>query len=381
MQYRYSRAIQYYNLAVKIVDPIKQVDEVLLPYTDMEYRKLERLGKKQKKQYLINREIKRKELLSQEEIRQEKRLQDCYSRLFRVHLILAAQEMSPADDPGLFQAPSSTSRPPSRAETPKINTSSTISIKSGMSSTVPGGSGDKQIIEENLLKAHISLRAAFRAFHPERMEAYVNMLKYGHEVLIKLLPPSTPEDGIYHHAVSGSAGPLPEAHIVILHELVNKYFPESREYYDSLGKRYAEKCDFNSAQKYFKISRDIKDANKTPRYDSSVSLYRNHGDIFVQKEREKEFTTTKLKKNVMSDTMGTEICRTDLLQGKRLALVKIPVSAFGLKDEEDETAYQNISDHTYFRGKHEGSETRVYMPPSSGWDSLPDIKNMEPRNA
>lgn len=148
-----------------------------------------------------------------------------------------------------------------------------------------------------------------------------------------------------------------------------------------MGKRYAEKCDFNSAQKYFKISRDIKDANKTPRYDSSVSLYRNHGDIFVQKEREKEFTTTKLKKNVMSDTMGTEICRTDLLQGKRLALVKIPVSAFGLKDEEDETAYQNISDHTYFRGKHEGSETRVYMPPSSGWDSLPDIKNMEPRNA
>lgn len=125
----------------------------------------------------------------------------------------------------------------------------------------------------------------------------------------------------------------------------------------------------------------MKDANKTPRYDSSVSLYRNHGDIFVQKEREKELSTRKLKKNEMTDTIGTSIPRTDLLQGHRLAVVKIPVSAFGLKDEEDVQDYRDLPDHTYFRGKHEGSETRIYMPPSSGWDSLPDISKMEPKGA
>jgi hypothetical protein len=151
------------------------------------------------------------------------------------------------------------------------------------------------------------------------------------------------------------------------------------EYYDSLGKRYAEKCDFTKAQQYFKIARDLQDINKTPRYDSSVSLYRNHGDIFVQQEREKEVTTRKLIKNEMSATIGTDIKRTDLMLGHCLAKVKIPLSSFGLKDEEDEQGYKDLEDHAYFRGKHEGSETRVYMPPSCGWNSLPSISHLEPR--
>jgi hypothetical protein len=175
---------------VKIVDPFAQVDNVLLPYTDLEMRKIERLGKVQRKRYLKNRDEKRESLILQEEVRQEKRLQDCYSRLFRVHLILAAQEMSPAEGEDLFTAssssfPSSSSKP--RSSRKAFSSSSISSAKSGMSSTVPGGGGDRQIIEENLLKAHISLRAAFRAFHPQRMEAYVNILVYAHDVLIKLL--------------------------------------------------------------------------------------------------------------------------------------------------------------------------------------------------
>lgn len=125
------------------------------------------------------------------------------------------------------------------------------------------------------------------------------------------------------------------------------------EYYDALGKRYAEKCDFTNAQKYFKISRDLKDVNKTPRYDSSVSLYRNHGDIFVNDERHRELTTRKVNKNEMSATIGTDIKRTDLLMGHKLAVVKIPFTSFGLKDEEDEQRYRDIPDHTFFRGKHE----------------------------
>ena len=129
------------------------------------------------------------------------------------------------------------------------------------------------------------------------------------------------------------------------------------------------------------MARDLKDANKTPRYDSSVCLYRNHGDIYVQQEREEEIRTKKVTKNEMSTTIGTTMKRADLLLGNRLAKVKIPMAAFGLKDEEDEQAYKDIPDHCYFRGKHEGSETRIYMPPSCGWDTLPSIDHMEPKSA
>ena len=176
---RYTRAIQYYNKAVKIVDPLTQVDNVLLPFTDMEARKLERLGKIQKKKYLVNREKKRQELLAQEEIHQEKRLQDCYMRLFRVHLILAVQEMSPPEEQTLHDS-TFTGLPEAKKSTSK-------SLVSTTNTKVLSGGGDKQLVEEHLLKSHISLRAAFRAFHPERMEAYINVLQYAHSVLMKLL--------------------------------------------------------------------------------------------------------------------------------------------------------------------------------------------------
>jgi hypothetical protein len=126
------------------------------------------------------------------------------------------------------------------------------------------------------------------------------------------------------------------------------------------------------------VARDIKDANNTPRYDSSVTLLRNHGDIFVQQERDREIKTRKVMRNTMTAEIGTDLKRTDLLSGNRLAIVKIPLSAFGVKDEDDEQAYRDLQDHTYFRGKHAGSETRVYMPPSSGWGSLPAIDHLQP---
>lgn len=358
----YSRAITYYNKAVKITDPWQQVDTVLLPHTDIEKRKIERLGKVQRKRYLKAREEKRQNLIRQEEIRQEKRLQHCFCHLFRVHLILAAKEMSCDDN-------ESSKTPSGSAASVSLFSSSLGSVST--SSRV----GDRQLIEENLLKSHVNLRAAFRAFHPDRMEAYHDMLAYAHRVLMNLLPPTSPEDGIYHHSLSGSAGPLPEAHLLILHELVDKYEAQNTDYYKSLGMRYAEKCDFDNAKKYFKITRDIKDEAKTPRYDSSVPLYRHHGDIYAKQERQKELTTRKVKKNEMSQTIGSDMHRTDLLSGKRLAMVKIPLNAFGLNDEDDEERCRSMTDYTYFRGKHEGSETRVYLPPSSGWGSLPAISN------
>jgi len=347
----YDRAVTYYNKALKVNDPLLHVDNVLMPYTDIEIRKLERMGTVHKKQYLEKREAKRQQLISEEEIHQERRMQDCFSRLFRVHLIIAVQEMSPCPLPSV-----------------------------GGGKVVEGGRRDQQLIDENLLKAHINLRAAFRAFHPDRMEKYAGMLTYAHEVLSKLLPPSSPEDGIYHIAVSGSAGPLAEAHIVILQELLSAHDSANAEYYEMLGQRFAEKCDFPNAQKNFKLCRDVRDAHKTPRYDSSVTLLRHHGDVYVQQERLQEVTTRPAQRNVMTANIGSDLKRTDLLWGRKRAIVKIPMSAFGVQDEDDEQAYKNISDFTYFRGKHVGSETRVYMPPSSGWDSLPPIDHLQPPN-
>jgi hypothetical protein len=83
-------------------------------------------------------------------------------------------------------------------------------------------------------RSHAHLRAAFRAFHPSILK-YADMILSAYLVspfsipLLLLLTdvtdsarqqPSSPEDGIYLHAASGSAGQLQEAHILVLQELL-----------------------------------------------------------------------------------------------------------------------------------------------------------------
>jgi hypothetical protein len=71
--------------------------------TELEIRKLERMGKAQKARYLKAREEKREQLIEQEEARQERRIQDAHCRLFRI-LLAQVRRLSlaqPSSSPNL----------------------------------------------------------------------------------------------------------------------------------------------------------------------------------------------------------------------------------------------------------------------------------------
>lgn len=78
-------------------------------------------------------------------------------------------------------------------------------------------------------------------------------------------------------------------------------------------------------------------------------------------------TTTMVPPNTSSLNIGTDMDRTKLLDGKKLAIVKIPIIAFGEGNQEDSVAKRELGDYTSFSKCHEGSETRIYLPPSIGW--------------
>lgn len=82
----YDKAIKYYLKAIRPTDPVEIVDTKQLPMTQLEKRKLERMGKVQKIRYLKERDEKRRSLIETEEAKQERRIQDSHCRLFRIFL-------------------------------------------------------------------------------------------------------------------------------------------------------------------------------------------------------------------------------------------------------------------------------------------------------
>ena len=83
---RDEKAIKCYLRAIKPTDPVEVVDSKQLPMSDLELKKLERMGKVQKARYLKAREEKRAQLIEEEKAKQERRIQDSHSRLFRLYL-------------------------------------------------------------------------------------------------------------------------------------------------------------------------------------------------------------------------------------------------------------------------------------------------------
>ena len=81
--------------------------------------------------------------------------------------------------------------------------------------------------------------------------------------------------------------------------------------------------------------------------------------------------------NATHAEIGTDLARSHLLDGRKLALQKIPASAFGLDEERDTSTMRGLDDYTYFAGKHKGAETRVFIPPSVGWKTQHELDMKE----
>jgi hypothetical protein len=120
-------------------------------------------------------------------------------------------------------------------------------------------------------------------------------------------------------------------------------------------------------------ARDVREAHRTPRYASSIPLVRHQGVDYDLLNQNKEMSTTMVPPNISSTAIGTTMSRTHLLEGKKLAMVKIPMIAFGEGSQEDMVTKRELSDYTSFGGCHQGSETRVFLPPSIGWNKHLEI--------
>lgn len=127
-------------------------------------------------------------------------------------------------------------------------------------------------------------------------------------------------------------------------------------------------------------ARDLKEANRTPRYASSVPLLRTHGDELKSLSIDIATRTKRVDMNSTQVNIGTELPRSHLLDGRKLALQKIPTSSFGEKVEDDTKAMRALTDYTCFAGRHEGVETRVFIPPSVGWKLQQELDEREGRN-
>lgn len=82
------------------------------------------------------------------------------------------------------------------------------------------------------------------------------LLWYAHSILREFSASGRAEVSIDQQIIRGSAGPLAEAHINILHELLEED-GRNPEVLNCLGLRYAEKCNFAESKMYYKRARDL----------------------------------------------------------------------------------------------------------------------------
>lgn len=100
MHRRYDKAAKFYLKCTMRVPADAYVDNQLLPYTEQVRRKVERLGTKQRREYLEQREQKRKELLDRENNIRRVRAIAAHCLLFRLRLFPLAMVVL-HDEPNL----------------------------------------------------------------------------------------------------------------------------------------------------------------------------------------------------------------------------------------------------------------------------------------
>jgi len=180
-----------------------------------------------------------------------------------------------------------------------------------------------------------SHRCLVAAFHTTvSFEEHTELLIFAHETL--------KEFGSHFYELSkeqqltrGSAGPLAEAHIDVLHELLEEDAanPDILEW---LGRRYAERCDLEESQLYFRRARDLR---------HPVHIAKDLNSLW--KARGSEYDD----------------------EGFLLNVVKVPMRRYAdvTNNELDRDNIEQRADCAWPNGKHKGSDTIVYRLPPVEW--------------
>lgn len=193
---------------------------------------------------------------------------------------------------------------------------------------------------DDYVNAHRCLVAAFHTTvsFPEHTE----LLLFAHDTL-KEFGKHFYELSVDQQIVRGSAGPLAEAHINILHELLEED-SGNVDVLEWLGRRYAERCNFEESKMYFRRAVDLKNPVRIAVDMRSFA-----------KARPKGIDDEAYLKNVS----------------------KIPIRQFSKGNEIDQAKIVERGDYAWPSGAHEGSDTLIYTAPAQGWEH--GIKGQEDR--
>jgi len=196
---QHERALTCFKKSLRGTSPALVVDTYKVPLSEAHHRKLRCLNDIQRQKYLDERAVVRERLIYEEERRQRLKVFIAHIKLVRLYLIFGQKE----------------------------------------------NAHDFMCICFDLCESHAE---------------HLFVLKFIHLLLSQMAyTPGIKEIQLSRQLVRESAGPLAEAHIWVIRDLLNENIVNHDVLYDWLGRRYAETSDFLASRKYFKMARDIRE--------------------------------------------------------------------------------------------------------------------------
>jgi hypothetical protein len=193
------------------------------------------------------------------------------------------------------------------------------------------------LLDDDFKKAHNNILSVFRL--TKQVAEHTELLFYMHDTLKEYSNKCFGELSKAQQIVRNTAGPLAEAHINILHELLEED-GRNADVLEWLGRRYNEKLDFDTAFRYYKRAQDMRAPVR-----SSVEvrdMFVVAGDDGLSKEDKDEALLASITKS-----------RTLVFENPGVAT--------------DRIARETRTDYAWPTAKHDGSTIILYEAPPQGW--------------
>jgi hypothetical protein len=197
------------------------------------------------------------------------------------------------------------------------------------------------LLEDNFPAAHKNIVGAFQC--TKSPAEHTELLYYFHEVLKEYSNKCFGELSKAQQLVRSSAGPLAEAHINILHELLEED-GRNADVVEWLGKRYAEKLDLDTAYGYFKRATDMREPVRT-----AVETR----DLWVTRG------------SAANDNLDAEYLQ-GISKNKRVEFTNDEIHD-DINYRSEEYIASGQRDYAWPERKHMGAHIILYEKPSQGW--------------
>lgn len=161
------------------------------------------------------------------------------------------------------------------------------------------------------------------------------MLWYFHNILKDFIHSGIIEIPYFDQVEHSTGGPLAEAHIHILNELVEQD-GTNPDFFDCLGLRYAQRGEFEQSRLYYKRARELRDPQCDP--EEMIERWKMR-PLRISEEKVSEAISKKYYLKYENDI------------------------------EIDNDIAINRQDYINFNGTHKSSSIKLYIPPDQGWEA------------